>query len=63
MIFNVKITMGNDAMLNGYDIARALRSIADDVEEIVEETGVTGEMQGKVMDLNGNSVGEWSMED
>jgi hypothetical protein len=41
--FILKITLGNDAMQTGYDIAGALREIADkiyDNEDMREFTGV-----------------------
>jgi hypothetical protein len=55
--FTLKITLGNDAMLTGYDIAGALREIADKVndnEDMREFTGVKN-----IRDINGNICGEW----
>ena len=55
--FILKIQLGNDAMQTGYDIAGALREIADKVydnEDMREFTGVK-----RIMDLNGNTVGSW----
>jgi len=54
--FTLKITLGNEAMQTGSDIARALRDIADDIEDQDQMSG-TG---GNIMDDNGNSVGKWT---
>jgi len=54
--FTLKITLGNEAMQTGSDIARALRDIADDIADQDQMSG-TG---GNIMDDNGNSVGKWS---
>lgn len=50
--FTVKIELGNAAMMDLEDVARALRRIADRLE--------AGSDGGKVMDTNGNSVGTFS---
>jgi hypothetical protein len=54
--FILKINLGNEAMMTGSDIARALRDIAEDIEDQDQMSG-TG---NNIMDLNGNSVGKWS---
>lgn len=56
MTFTVKIEMGNDAMKSRFDVARALRQLANKVNE-------SGHMNGKIMDFNGNSVGSWEFSD
>ena len=53
--FELHITMGNDAMQTGEDVAEALRRIADKLEH--------GRIDGPVMDLNGNKVGTWELSD
>ena len=55
--FVLKIQLGNDAMLTGYDIAGALREIADkinDNEDMRDFSGVK-----KIQDINDNTVGSW----
>jgi len=49
--FVLKIELGDDAMRSYNDVARALRSTAHKVDE--------GRSYGKIMDDNGNSVGEF----
>lgn len=52
-IFTVEITLGNDAMLTAEDVAAALRTIANKLE--------TGNHKGRVMDVNGNTVGSYCL--
>lgn len=52
--FTVSIKTGNDACLNLNDISLLLRSLADKIQYRPDE-----EDQGKIMDLNGQSVGTW----
>lgn len=47
--FTLRITLGNAAMRDGYDVAEALRVVADKVEE--------GHEDGIIRDVNGNTVG------
>jgi hypothetical protein len=49
--FVLRIELGDDAMQTYDDVARALRDTARKVSD--------GRAYGKVMDLNGNSVGEF----
>jgi hypothetical protein len=55
--FELKVQFGNEAMQSPEDLAYALRQLADGFEtwqawpSIIEE--------GRVRDLNGNTVGEW----
>jgi hypothetical protein len=53
-VFGLEITLGNDAMRNRYDIAEALRGVAERIEAGSVDSG-------KVKDLNGNSVGSWTI--
>ena len=53
--FILKITLGNDAMITGYDIAGALREVAGRIEN----PGYIRKDEGRIMDLNGNTVGTW----
>jgi len=52
MKFVLNITMGNDAMRVRQDLALALES----VKTRLLSSSVS---EGKIMDLNGNSVGKW----
>ena len=52
MRFTVEITLGNEAMRSGSDVAGALREIAAKVE--------TDQDAGTVRDINGNTVGEFA---
>ncbi len=49
--FTVVIELGNDAMQGGRDVSRALHKIADRVAQ--------GDEDGKIMDDNGNSTGNF----
>ncbi len=51
--FTLTIKLGNDAMLTGYDVAKALKEMARKIKDS-SFTRVDG---GKLMDLNGNTVG------
>jgi len=55
--FILKIKLGNAAMLTGYDIAGALREIADKVNDNEDMREFSGEKG--VYDINGNRVGTW----
>lgn len=58
------IELGNDAMRTGADIARALRSAADYLDSFYEIDYVD-EWYGLgayILDLNGNRVGRWGIE-
>ena len=57
--FILKINLGNEAMLTGYDIAGALRDIADKVNDNEDMLEFSGEK--RILDINGNSVGTWSV--
>lgn len=51
--FELVIELGNDEMQTTSDIASALRSVAKQLDR--------GKNYGKIMDANGNSVGEFSI--
>ena len=61
MKFQLTITLGNDAMLNEEDLARAIRRVAESVEQFSIEAGVTL-IAGTTRDENGNKVGSWYVE-
>lgn len=50
--FELNITLGNDAMQSGPDVARALREVADRIEDGLEA-------RGPIRDANGNTVGQY----
>ena len=52
--FTLTIEMGNSAMLTTEDLSRAIEFVAD---------AVLRDDEGKVRDENGNTVGEWKIND
>ncbi len=55
--FTLTITLGNEAMQTGSDIAALLRRLASKIDN-QDANQLTG---GKLMDLNGNCVGKWDI--
>lgn len=55
--FVLKIQLGDDAMQTPSDVADALRATA----EAIEMSGLE-RRYGRVVDINGNSVGEWELQ-
>ena len=60
MRFTIDIELGNDAMRSRNHVANALRKIADKLID-AEIHALHIEQSGKIMDLNGNSVGLWAV--
>jgi len=58
-MFELKISLGNEAMQCPNDVAEALRKLAKKLDAVDDFALTDG---GKIMDANGNSVGEWSVE-
>ncbi len=54
--FTISFKTGNDAFADDkpYEICRILRTISAKVD--------AGETSGEVMDVNGNKIGQWSMD-
>lgn len=52
--FELKIVLGNDAMMSEDDLAQALHRIADRI-------GAGEAPDGKIMDRNGNAVGTYRL--
>lgn len=50
--FNLNIKLGNDNMMGADDVAKAL-------EKLAEKLRYSGALEGKIMDANGNNVGEY----
>ena len=57
-VFTLSIELDNDAMQTASEVAEALRKLADRLErgDLREQTTPHG---GGIMDINGNTVGEW----
>ncbi len=55
MKFTLEITLGNDAMQTPEDVAYALRQVINTLEQIGFNS------HGRIPDVNGNRVGEWSV--
>lgn len=56
-MFNLKFKTGNDAFSNGNkenEIARILNKVITQVDN--------GDDEGKIIDINGNKIGEWSID-
>lgn len=55
MAFKMEFSTGNAAFgdEDNYEVARILRKVADQV--------ILGETEGIARDINGNTVGEWSL--
>jgi len=58
-MFELKINLGNEAMQCPSDVAEALRKLAKKLDAGGDFALNDG---GKIMDANGNSVGEWTVE-
>ena len=59
MTFRLTIRTGNDAMATWYNIANALRRIAEQLQDLGDET--VSSDSSVVMDSNGNRVGQWEV--
>ena len=59
MTFRLTIRTGNDAMQTWYDLANALRRIAEQLQDLGDET--VSSDSSVVMDSNGNRVGQWEV--
>lgn len=54
--FSLEITLGNDAMDSPWDVAAALRALADRLE-----ANAWGDGTAPIRDANGNTVGSWEV--
>jgi len=61
MKFTLKIALGNDFMLSGYDVANALRKVSDKLIANYD-CEIDSTCSGVVFDDNGNSVGTWTFD-
>jgi hypothetical protein len=61
MEFTLTIKLGNAAMCDPLDVARALKELAEKIaSEVGTEVNGSWECAGIIRDLNGNSVGTYS---
>tara|TARA_R110000868_G_scaffold86426_4_gene242393 strand:- start:568 stop:768 length:201 start_codon:yes stop_codon:yes gene_type:complete len=63
MKLTLSITLGNDAMRTGEDLAAALHDVADKLAalggEPIDEDRDDFDGSGRIADENGNGVGRW----
>jgi hypothetical protein len=59
--FVLKINLGDDAMQDQHDVAKALRGVADRLSKLVSSNFGPYGLEGKIMDVNGNTVGNWEV--
>lgn len=59
---NLNITLGNDAMQTGHDVADALEKVATRLRQEYADSRVES-YTGSVRDLNGNRVGSYTVRD
>jgi hypothetical protein len=58
--FTLTIELGNDEMSTGYDIAAALRQVANRL--IKQGNNLNSLPSGRIQDHNGNPVGHWAVD-
>lgn len=56
--FHLEIELGNAAMSDSHDIARALKNLVEDVQFATEDE----DYGASIRDANGNVVGSWHIE-
>lgn len=61
MKFKMEITLGNEAMQTGLDVATALQKVGSHIREY-NEKDLPG-AEGNIRDINGNTVGKWKVDD
>lgn len=59
--FKLEIELGNDAMQDQHDVAKALRGVADRLNRFISTNWSPYSASGKIHDENGNSVGSWEV--
>jgi len=59
MTFTLKIELGNDAMESLADVGAMVGRLADRLKRDHSEPGVGD--GGKLIDINGNTVGKWEV--
>lgn len=60
---SLTIRLGNAEMKNGQDVAAALEKVADRLREFygADDLGEWHNLNGGVLDANGNHVGRWEV--
>ena len=61
MEFKLRITLGNDAMQTGHDVAEALRQTAAKLDDGSGYDGLEPFHHLNIKDLNGNVVGTYAV--
>lgn len=59
--FKLEVELGNEAMQNLSDVASALERVAERLHEMKMFNLSSNGLRGKIMDQNGNSVGNWEV--
>lgn len=61
MKFKLEIELENDAMQDQHDVAKALKDVAERLNKLVSTRFGPYGLEGKIKDLNGNTVGKWKV--
>lgn len=59
--FVLSIDLENEAMQDQHDVALALRGVADRLSKLISTRFGPYGLEGKILDVNGNSVGKWEV--
>ena len=59
MKFKLEIELGNDAMCDVADLTDALKRVWTHLYHKVDNDELKPALNGKILDVNGNSVGSW----
>lgn len=61
MKFQLHIDLGNAAMQDNHDVAKALRSVAERLSKFISTGWSPYALDGTIKDDNGNTVGSWEV--
>lgn len=61
MKFQLAIELGNAAMQDSHDVAKALRGVADRLSKFISTDWSPYALDGTIKDDNGNTVGRWEV--
>jgi hypothetical protein len=61
MKFQLHIDLGNTAMQDNHDVAKALRDVADRLNRFTSSGWSPYALTGTIKDANGNAVGGWEV--
>lgn len=59
--FKLEIELGNEAMQDQHDVAKALANVAERLRKLVSTKFGPYGLEGKIQDQNGNTVGRWEV--